>query len=266
MYKSIFTVKKMDCPSEKNLIETKLGSIKLIQKLDFDLEKRKLIVFHSQKDKRIKNYLNELKLDSKLEKVVEIQDENNEITNDSQSQKKLLKTVLLVNFGFFLFEMTAGLIANSMGLVADSLDMFSDSIVYLVSLFAVGGSILLKKKVAKLAGYFQIFIASFGFIEVLRRFFGFGEMPDFSTMIIVSILAFIANLYCLYLFQKSDSKEAHMKASWIFTSNDLIVNSGVIISGLLVYFFDSNKPDLIIGGIVFIVVINGARKILNLAK
>jgi Co/Zn/Cd efflux system component len=57
-----------------------------------------------------------------------------------------------------------------------------------------------------------------------------------------------------------------MKASWIFTSNDLIVNSGVIISGVLVYFFDSNKPDLIIGGIVFIVVINGARKILNLAK
>lgn len=266
MYKSIFIVKKMDCPAEKNLIETKLGSIKVIQKLDFDLEKRKLTVFYSQKDERIKNYLDELKLDSKLEKVVEIQDENNEFADDSQSQKKLLKTVLFVNFGFFLFEMTAGLIANSMGLVADSLDMFSDSIVYLISLFAVGGSILLKKKVAKLAGYFQILIATFGFIEVLRRFFGFGEMPDFSTMIIVSILAFIANMYCLYLFQKSNSKEAHMKASLIFTSNDLIVNSGVIISGLLVYFFNSNKPDLIIGGIVFIVVINGAIKILKLSK
>lgn len=45
MYKSIFTVKKMDCPSEKNLIETKLGSIKLIQKLDFDLEKKKTYCF-----------------------------------------------------------------------------------------------------------------------------------------------------------------------------------------------------------------------------
>ena len=57
-----------------------------------------------------------------------------------------------------------------------------------------------------------------------------------------------------------------MRASWIFTSNDLIVNTGVLISGFLVYLFNSNKPDLIIGGIVFIVVINGAIKILKLSK
>jgi Co/Zn/Cd efflux system component len=40
----------------------------------------------------------------------------------------------------------------------------------------------------------------------------------------------------------------------------------VLISGLLVYLFNSNKPDLIIGGIVFIAVIHGAFKILKLSK
>ena len=266
MYKSIFIVKKMDCPSEKSLIEIKLSPIQVIKKLDFDFDKRKLTVFHSEKDEKIGKYLEELKLDSKLEKTVKIQDKNNEFVDDSQKQKKLLKTVLYINLAFFLFEITAGIISNSMGLIADSLDMFSDSIVYLISLFAVGGSILLKKKVTKLAGYFQILLAIIGLIEVLRRFLGFEKIPHSMTIIVVSALAFIANMYCLYLFQKSRSKEPHMKASWIFTSNDLIINTGVLISGILVLVFNSNKPDLIIGGIVFIVVIHGAMRILRLSK
>ena len=52
----------------------------------------------------------------------------------------------------------------------------------------------------------------------------------------------------------------------IFTSNDVIINSGVIIAGLLVYWLNSNKPDLIIGTIVFIIVIQGALRILKLGK
>lgn len=93
-----------------------------------------------------------------------------------------------------------------MGLVADSLDMLADSFVYGISLFAVGGSIVKKKKIANLAGYFQILLALIGFAEVLRRFFENEKLPDFSTMIIVSILALIANGICLYLLQKSKSK------------------------------------------------------------
>ena len=52
----------------------------------------------------------------------------------------------------------------------------------------------------------------------------------------------------------------------IFTSNDVIINLGVIVAGLLVSWFDSNKPDLIVGGIVFILVIQGAIRILKLGK
>ena len=57
-----------------------------------------------------------------------------------------------------------------------------------------------------------------------------------------------------------------MQASQIFTSNDLIVNTWVIISWILVYLLGSNIPDLIIGVVVFLVVINGAFKILKLSK
>ncbi|GAB6270146.1 MAG: hypothetical protein STSR0002_28890 [Smithella sp.] len=129
----------------------------------------------------------------------------------------------------------------------------------------VGGTIVLKNKIAKLAGYFQITLAVIGITEVLRRFFGIEKLPDFSTMIIVSVLALIANSICMYLLQKTKGKEeAHMKASLIFTSNDVIINLGVIAAGFLVNLLNSNKPDLIIGTIVFIIVIRGAIRILKI--
>jgi len=186
---------------------------------------------------------------------------------ENTNQRTLLWTVLAINFVFFVIEMTTGLISKSMGLVADSLDMLADSFVYGISLFAVGGTIIKKKRIAKLAGYFQIILAIIGFAEVVRRFFGAEKMPDFSTMIIVSIFALIANGICLYLMQKSKSKEeAHMQASMIFTSNDVIINLGVITAGLLVNWLNSAKPDLIIGTIVFGLVIQGAFRILKLSK
>lgn len=264
MDKSIFEITKMDCPSEENLIRMKLDAISSIEHLDFDIPNRKLTVFHSGGTDKIEQSIHELNLNSK-----KISTEKTDKTNfiENRNQKKLLWTVLAINFTFFLVEMSTGLLSKSIGLVADSLDMLADSFVYGISLFAVGGSLTRKKRIAKLAGYFQITLAIIGFIEVLRRFINAEKLPDFSTMIIVSILALIANGICLFLLQKSKSKEeAHMKASMIFTSNDVIINGGVITAGILVYWLDSNKPDLIIGTIVFGLVVQGAVRILKIGK
>ena len=222
-----------------------------------------MTVFHKGQIDQIENSVQELNLGGKK---ISTEHTDQIDFNEHTNQRKLLWTVLGINFAFFLIEMATGIISKSMGLVADSLDMLADSFVYGISLIAVGGTISRKKQIAKLAGYFQITLAIVGFIEVLRRFFGAELLPDFSTMIVVSIFALIANGICLYILQRSKSKdEAHMKASMIFTSNDLIINLGVIIAGLLVNWFNSNKPDLIIGTIVFVLVIQGAFRILKLS-
>lgn len=254
----------MDCPSEENLIRMKLDGISNITNLDFDIPNRKLTVFHSGKTDQIENFLIELNLGSK--KISTVQTDQTEF-KENTNQKKLLWSVLAINFAFFIIEITTGIISKSIGLVADSLDMLADSFVYGISLLAVGRTLIRKKKIAKIAGYFQITLAIIGFVEVLRRFLGDEKLPDFWTMIIVSIFALAANGICLYILQKSKSKdEAHMKASMIFTSNDVIINFGVIIAGLLVNWLNSNKPDLVIGIIVFVVVIQGAFRILKLGK
>lgn len=254
----------MDCPSEENLIRMKLDGISSIANLEFDIPNRKLTVYHQEECEQIEKSITSLNLGGK--RISTEQTDRKEF-KENRVQKKLLWSVLGINFSFFIIEMFTGFVSKSMGLVADSLDMLADSFVYGMSLLAVGGTLIKKKRIAKLAGYFQITLAIIGFIEVLRRFLGEEKLPDFSTMIIVSTLALIANGVCLYILQKSKSKEeAHMKASMIFTSNDVIINLGVIIAGVLVNFLSSNKPDLIIGTIVFVLVIQGAFRILKLSR
>jgi len=181
-------------------------------------------------------------------------------------QRKILWAVLLINFAFFIIEMSTGLISKSMGLVADSLDMLADTFVYGISLIAVGGSLMMKKNTPKIAGILQFILAIAGFTEVIRRFMGIETIPDYRMMIFVSLFSVIANGICLYLLNKSKSEEAHIKASMIFTSNDVLINLGVILAGCLVLAFHSNIPDLVIGTIVFLIVFKAAIKIYKLGK
>lgn len=264
MNKTIFNITKMDCPSEEQLIRMKLQNFDSVELLEFDIPNRKLSVYHNGNPEPVFSALETLNLNTTLISTEEA--DFIKRTDTGSNQRKLLLTVLVINFLFFGLEMLFGIFSNSMGLIADSLDMLADSIVYALALFAVGGTIARKNNIAKFAGYFQILLAIIGFVEVIRRFVGLEEKPDFKTMIIVSVLALMANALCLYLLQKNKSKEAHMQASMIFTSNDVIINSGVIIAGLLVNWLDSGYPDLIIGAIVFVIVARGAYRILNIAK
>ena len=263
MNKSTFKISKMDCPSEEQMIRMKLESYAEVKYLDFDIPNRKLEVYHVDDIKAIQMSIASLKLGDSFEGTTEAE---TPVMEDQSKQKRILWWVLGINFGFFVIEMTTGWISSSMGLVADSLDMLADSIVYALSLFAVGGAISRKKKVAKFSGYFQMALATLGFAEVLRRFFSESETPLFQWMIVIAILALIGNLVSLWLINKAKSDEAHMQASAIFTSNDIIVNGGVILAGVMVYFLNSKWPDLLIGGIVFAFVMRGAIRILKLSK
>lgn len=265
MKKETFRVLKMDCPSEEQLIRMKLEPINVIKKLEFDIPNRRVVIFHTGDTPSIERSLGELNLNSTLLST-EATDEVPIIDEDDISDKKLLWIVFAINAGFFLVEIIAGFLADSVGLIADSLDMLADAIVYGMSLMVVGSALSKKKQVAKLSGYFQFGLAIFGLVEVIRRFFGFEETPDYLTMVLISLFALIGNAISLYLLQKKRSREAHMEASYIFTSNDVIANIGVIIAGVIVYFTKSALPDLVIGSIVFLLVARGAFRIMKLAS
>ena len=163
----------------------------------------------------------------------------------------------------FVVEMTAGLIAQSTGLIGESLDNFSDAAVYGLALYAVGHSVKMQVRAAHLAGVLQLILAVGVLVEVVRRFV-FGSEPESLVMMAIAFVALIANTSCLLLISKHREGGAHMKASLIFSANDVVINLGGITAGALVAWTGSNYPDLIIGTITGGIVLNGARRILAL--
>ena len=183
-----------------------------------------------------------------------------EIKNSEES--KVLITLLAINAVMFVIEIVLGILSESTALIADSMDMLADAIVYGIGLYAVGRVAMVKIQAAHLSGIFQIILGSFVAMDVLRRTI-MGSDPESSLMILVGIAALIANIICLQLISKHRDGEVHMRASWIFSKNDIIANLGIIVGGCLVYLFDSRYPDLIIGLAISVLVIRGGIHIIK---
>lgn len=265
-WETVFSVPKMDCPSEENLIRMSLDGLNGIKTLQFDLAKREVRIVHVEDISIVLSRLEPLNFGVKLisTNAAETQDFDLEDLNiKSREEAKLLKLLLTINGTMFIIELVMGIWAQSTGLIADSLDMFADAAVYGVSLYAVGKAASLKIKTAHLAGWLQVLLAIGALSEVIRRFV-YGSEPVSILMMTIGLLALIANAYCLYLIAKKRSYGAHMKASYIFSANDVIANTGVILAGGLVFWTKSPYPDLIIGSIIAVIVLIGAKKILQM--
>lgn len=257
-------IAKMDCPSEENMIRIALADTVDVKSLDFDLAQRKLHIVHSGSIDPILSRLIPLQLGAHL--IGSVQDAGGDSGGDTAgdaSEAMTLRLLLAINAVMFLVELAWGLIAQSTGLVADSLDMFADAAVYGLALYAVGRAASLKTRAAHLAGWLQMALAIGALSEVIRRSV-FGSEPESGLMMGIGAVALVANVACLVLIAKKRDRGAHMKASYIFSANDVIANIGVIVAGALVTWTGSAYPDLVAGTIIGLIVLNGARRILRL--
>lgn len=182
-----------------------------------------------------------------------------------KTQARVLKQLLLINGLMFFIEISLGIVAESTALIADSLDMLADAAVYGIGLYAVGRSQLAKIHAAKVSGILQILLGLVVIVDVSRRLIQ-GSEPESMLMVVVGMLALIANLVCLKLLSKHRDGEVHMRASWIFSKNDVIANIGIILSGGVVYWTGAAIADLLIGLVIALIVIRGGVEILREAE
>jgi len=260
--RSLYEISKMDCPSEEQLIRMALSKFGALN-LQFDLPKRQLAIVHGQSTDRITETLGSLKLGAKFLKEEQVSESEGSVQESDES--RVLWILLFINFTMFLVEIGIGIYAESTGLVADSFDMLADSIVYSVSLYAVGKMASTQHRAARLSGWFQLLLALGVIAEVVRKSI-FGSEPHSGLMMGVSLVALCANVSCLMLLMKHRKGAVHMRASWVFSSNDVIANIGVLIAGVLVYFLRSPLPDLVIGVLIALIVARGALSIMKLSN
>jgi cation diffusion facilitator family transporter len=188
-----------------------------------------------------------------------------EVEIKDNEQKYVLYWLLAINSTMFVFEIGFGWASQSTALIADSLDMLADAIVYAIALYAVGKSIKHKANAALISGYFQLALGILIILDIIRRLYGISE-PHSWFMISVGSVALVANVICLFIIRKQNSGEVHMRASWIFSANDVLANLGVIVAGILVMWLEQRWPDIVIGSVISILILRGAFLIISDAK
>ena len=184
---------------------------------------------------------------------------------ESRQQRRVLITLLAINAAMFVVELATGILAESSGLIADSMDMLADAVVYGIGLYAVGRAAGARIHAAFASGYFQMALAVIVAIDVCRRAV-FGSDPEPAYMVLIGLAALAANVVCLRLISKHRDGGVHMRASWIFSRNDVIANVGVVTSGGLVYATGVRWPDLVVGIAIAYIVFRGSLAIINDAK
>lgn len=262
--RSTFRIPGMDCPAEEQMIRLQLAGC-AVSAMHFDLTGRTLTIDHAGTAATILERLRPLGYGAELSATAALTDALPPVASsaDDRREARVLRTLLAINALMFVIELGAGWWAHSAGLIADAMDMFADAAVYGVALYAVGRAAAHKVRAARLAGVLQLLLALGALGETARRIYT-GSMPEDIAMIAIALLALVANIACLALVSRHRDGGAHMRASYIFSANDVLANLGVITAGVLVSWSGQAWPDWVIGTLIGVLVLSGAIRILRL--
>lgn len=184
------------------------------------------------------------------------------ITSADDQQRRTLLIVLILNALLFLGLCIGGLLADSSALLANAVDNASDSVVYLISLIAIGRDVIWKSRAARLSGILLLVFAAGVLVDVTRRWW-FGTEPVGWTMMGLALVAAAVNLSCLVILRRDTSGDVNMQAAAIFSLNDFASNGGILIAGALVLWLNQSWPDLVVGMLVAGIAIKGGVEILR---
>ena len=163
--------------------------------------------------------------------------------------RRALWIALVVNAGFFLAEIIAGLAAGSVALQADALDFFGDAVNYAISLAVAGMVLTWRSRAAVAKGGTLIVFALWVLGGTVWHAFH-GTLPRAEVMGAVGFAALLANggvALMLYRFRTGD---ANMRSVWICSRNDAIGNLAVLLAAMGVFGTGAGWPDVIVAAVL----------------
>lgn len=167
----------------------------------------------------------------------------------------LRRTVLIVallNMAYFFVELVVALSVGSVSLFADSVDFLEDTAVNLLIFAALGWPLAHRSKAGKVMAIIILIPALAALWQAIVKF-GNPEAPDPMSLIVTAGGAVVVNTICsLLLLRHRDHGGSMTKAAWLAARNDVIVNIGIIVVGIVTLTLVRNGwPDLLLGlGIV----------------
>jgi Co/Zn/Cd efflux system component len=163
--------------------------------------------------------------------------------------RRALWIALIINAGFFVAEILAGVAAGSAALQADALDFFGDATNYAISL-GVAGMVLAWRARAAIAKGGTLIVFALWVLGSTVWHAVHGTLPQAEVMGVIGLAALIANggvAVMLYRFRGGD---ANMRSVWICSRNDAIGNFAVLLAAMGVFGTGTGWPDIIVAAIM----------------
>ncbi|MZH01894.1 MAG: cation transporter [Nitrospinae bacterium] len=180
-------------------------------------------------------------------------------------KRKILWTVLVLNLIMFFVEGITGWMAQSNALMADALDMLGDAVVYGFSLFVIQLDPIWRTRSGILkATIMSVFALSILGSAIYRVYHHVVPIP--SAMGIVGSIALAVNLLCAYLLLRFRKDDINMRSAWLCSRNDVLANLGVLAAAGGVAWTGSHWPDLAVGMIISVMILQSSFGIFKDAR
>jgi len=182
---------------------------------------------------------------------------------DRKQLKQIFIIVMVINFVMFVAEFIGGIVASSNALLGDSLDMLGDASVYGISLFVINRPSNIRAKASLIKGFIMLFLGFFVVYKSILKFM-IPTLPQAETITFLGGVALVANLASFLLLIKHRKEDINVRSAWICSRNDVTVNIAVIGTGILVSYFNSAWPDILVGlGISFLIIQSSVQVIIE---
>lgn len=159
-----------------------------------------------------------------------------------------LLVVTVLNFSITAAEMIGGMISGSLSLISDALHNLSDGVAILISYLAL--KISQKDNNERLTfGYKRVEILSALFnsvvllaisISLFREAYIKIKDPqpiDGLLMIIVALIGLLANFISVLILRGDSQRSLNIRGAYVHLLSDTLSSVGVVIGGILIYFY-----------------------------
>lgn len=179
------------------------------------------------------------------------------VHHDRASQAQALRAALVVNAGFFVVEVIAGVAFRSLALLADAAHMFSDVAALTIALIAqrlidrppsarhTYGLQRAEVLAAQANGILLVGAAAWIVFEAVQRI---DQPPDVrgTGLMIVAVLGLLVNVGSAVLLWQRRGTSLNMRAAFMHMSLDAVGSVGAIVAAGAILLFGMDRADAVV--------------------